>query len=165
MIETSYLIIIIVLLTCLCNVFGNTDNTYDFAHVHYAKNMEIYQPESIEELQLFLQNNRKKFCIKGAGYSHGGQTLCNNATQINLKNINFMYLLPNNNLVVGAGAIWYDVLQYLVQHNRCVAEMQSYYNFSVGGSISVNCHGRGMQYGSISDSIVGLYVLSSNGKM
>ena len=43
--------------------------------------------------------------------------------------------------------------------------MQSYYNFSVGGSIAVNCHGRGMQYGCIADTITNMKVMTSDGNI
>jgi hypothetical protein len=45
--------------------------------------------------------------------------------------------------------------------SRCVT--QSYYNFSVGGAISVNCHGRGNEFGTISETIVSMDVLTVDG--
>ncbi len=50
-----------------------------------------------------------------------------------------------NLLHVGAGALWADVIPYLDRHGRSVAVMQSDNSFTVGGSMSVNCHG--WQYG------------------
>src|SRR5690606_4869866 len=44
-------------------------------------------------------------------------------------------------LHVGAGAKWNQVLPYLNERGKSVAVMQSNNSFSVGGSISVNCHG------------------------
>jgi FAD/FMN-containing dehydrogenase len=48
-------------------------------------------------------------------------------------------------LRVGAGARWSEILPYLDAHGRSVAVMQSNNSFTVGGSLSVNCHG--WQYG------------------
>ena len=48
---------------------------------------------------------------------------------------------PSNVLKVGAGALWSDVLPYLDARGRSVAVMQSNNSFTVGGSLSVNCHG------------------------
>ena len=56
--------------------------------------------------------------------------------------LNQMRLDEERNLLhVGAGALWKDILPYLDEHGRSVAVMQSNNSFSVGGSISVNCHG------------------------
>ena len=41
--------------------------------------------------------------------------------------------------------------------------MQSYNDFSVGGSISVNCHGRGLKYGTIADTVISLRILTETG--
>ena len=52
-------------------------------------------------------------------------------------------------ITVQAGATWEKLINYLDKFNLSVSEMQSYYNFTVGGSISVNCHGRGLLYGTL----------------
>ena len=73
---------------------------------------------------------------------------------IDINEIN--YDQNSNNVQVGGGCIWKDLILELYKYNRTVAEMQSYYNFSVGGSISVNCHSRNIKYGSISDTILSI---------
>src|SRR5262245_62516220 len=44
-------------------------------------------------------------------------------------------------LHVQAGAIWADILPYLNERGLSVGVMQSNDSFSVGGSMSANCHG------------------------
>ena len=51
------------------------DVKYDFAHVYKTRNMEVYTPKSFDALAAFMKSNNKQIFIKGAGYSHGGQTL------------------------------------------------------------------------------------------
>lgn len=163
--KDSYQLILLVLFIYLLWKYNSEYNKlYDYAKVHYSKNTQIFTPSSIQELQSFLKSNQLPISIKGAGFSHGGHTLVNNGIQIDLHNINNMKF-KNNTLTVEAGATWYIILKYLSQFNRTVAEMQSYYNFSVGGSISTNVHGRGMQSGSISDTIIELTILLTNGKL
>lgn len=163
-IKTIIFIFLIIIL--IYSINADLFKTYDFAQVHSAKNMQIYQPRTVIELKKILKTNNRNITIKGAGYSHGGQTLCDNAIQIDMKNINHMKYNPQNKqIIIGAGAIWYDVLVYLAKFKRTVAEMQSYYNFSVGGSISVNCHNRNINYSSISDTIISLKVLLTDGSI
>ncbi len=161
------LIIVIFILFCIFNTnYHNSSHVYDFAKVHYGSNMKIFKPVTTPDLQDFLLNNKSTICIKGAGYSHGGNTLCNNSIQIDTSFLNKMkYNKLSKTITLGSGCIWYDVIRYLAKYNRTVAEMQSYYNFSVGGSISVNCHGRGMKYGSISDTIISLKIITADGKI
>jgi len=68
-------------------------------------------------------------------------------------------------LSVEAGARWKEIISYLSTFERTPAVMQSYYNFSVGGSISVNCHGRDTRYGTISHTVMSLKILLSDGKI
>jgi FAD/FMN-containing dehydrogenase len=76
----------------------------------------------------------------------GGHTIYPNGIAIDMLPWNHMALDEGRKILnVGAGAIWKDVIRYLDERGRSVAVMQSNNSFSVGGSISVNCHG--WQYG------------------
>ncbi|WP_315818880.1 FAD-binding oxidoreductase [Paraflavitalea speifideaquila] len=84
----------------------------------------------------------KKISIAGAQHSMGGHTITTYGMVIDMKSFNTMELDSVHNLLtVGAGALWSQIIPYLHQHGRSVAVMQSNNSFSVGGSISVNCHG------------------------
>jgi len=83
-----------------------------------------------------------KVSIGGAQHSMGGHTMYPGGIAINMLPLNSMWLDSSRNLLhVGAGALWRDVIPYLDAHGRSVSVMQSNNSFSVGGSISVNCHG------------------------
>ncbi len=159
-------IIIIIILYYVYNKIYDSYYHYDFACVHKVKNMTIFEPKNIDELINFLKNNKKNISIAGSKYSHGGNTLIEDGVQIDMSNFNNIIYDKETTLVeVEAGTIWKDVILHLAKYNRTVSEMQSYYNFSVGGSVSVNCHGRGVKYGSISDTILSISVITSNGQI
>jgi FAD/FMN-containing dehydrogenase len=83
-----------------------------------------------------------KVSIAGARHSMGGQTIYPGGVVIDLRQLsNMSYDAATNVLSVGAGALWHDILRYLDPLGRSIAVMQSNDSFSVGGSISVNCHG------------------------
>jgi FAD/FMN-containing dehydrogenase len=145
---------------------------WDYAWVHHASNVREFIPNNISDLVAFLEHtahSHGRVCIKGAGYSHGGNTLADDSTQIDMRNLRKMRYdvnsTPSGLLTVEAGATWRSVLIYLATHGRTVAEMQSYHNFSVGGSVAVNCHGRGLQYGTISDTITSMRVCDASGRV
>ena len=64
-------------------------------------------------------------------------------------------------LTVGAGARWSEVIPYLDARGRSVAIMQSNDSFSVGGSISVNCHGWQLDRPPIIDSVGSFRLLTA----
>jgi FAD/FMN-containing dehydrogenase len=83
-----------------------------------------------------------KISIAGARHSMGGQTMYPGGIVIDLHQLSGMsYDAGTKILNVGAGALWHDILRYLDPLGRSVGVMQSNDSFSVGGSISVNCHG------------------------
>jgi FAD/FMN-containing dehydrogenase len=84
--------------------------------------------------------------IAGARHSMGGQTIAPAGIRVNMLPLKSMKLDEQTDLLhVDAGALWADVIPYLDRHGRSVEVMQSDNSFTVGGSLSVNCHG--WQYG------------------
>ncbi len=84
--------------------------------------------------------------IAGARHSMGGHTIYPDGIVINMLPFNRMELDEEDDILhVQAGARWSQIIAYLDQRGRSVAVMQSNNSFTVGGSLSVNCHG--WQYG------------------
>ncbi len=87
-----------------------------------------------------------KVSIAGARHSMGGHSIAPGGIVIDMRPFKGLRLDQSTNiLTAGSGAIWHDVLAYLDPLGRSVQVMQSNDSFTVGGSISVNCHG--WQYG------------------
>jgi FAD/FMN-containing dehydrogenase len=80
--------------------------------------------------------------VAGARHSMGGHTLYPGGIVVDTRGWQRMELHEESGLLtVQAGALWKDVIPYLDRRGRSVAVMQSNHSFSVGGSLSVNCHG------------------------
>ena len=80
--------------------------------------------------------------IAGARHSMGGHTIYPGGIVLDMLSWNQMELDESSKLLkVQAGAVWEDVIAYLDPLGWSVIVMQSNNSFSVGGSISVNCHG------------------------
>jgi FAD/FMN-containing dehydrogenase len=102
--------------------------------------------EQLRELLLRAQSSHLHVSIAGARHSMGGQTIYPGGILINMLPFKSMKLDEDKNLLhVQAGAKWADIIPYLDQHDRAIEVMQSDNSFTVGGSLSVNCHG--WQYG------------------
>lgn len=96
----------------------------------------------LAELLRRARENGLRVSIAGARHTMGGHTIHPGGLVIDMLPWNRMELdVERNILTVQAGALWADVLAYLDRRGRSVAVMQSNNSFSVGGSISANCHG------------------------
>jgi len=80
--------------------------------------------------------------IAGARHSMGGHTIAPDGVVIDMLPFKRLELDAGRNILrAGAGARWSEVVPFLDAHGLSVAVMQSNNDFSIGGSLSVNCHG------------------------
>ena len=106
-------------------------------------------------------------CIAGARFSMGGQTREPDALQIDLSSMDGLLRLDTAACVarVQAGMRWRQLQALLDPHDLAVKVMQSYSNFSVGGSVSVNCHGRYMGQGAIAGTVRAVQLATADGRL
>jgi FAD/FMN-containing dehydrogenase len=103
-------------------------------------------PDAAErQLREVLQQARTRklrVSIAGATHSMGGHTMYPGGIVLDMLPFNRMKLDRRAKLLhVGAGARWSEIIPHLEDRDFSVAVMQSNNSFSVGGSLSVNCHG------------------------
>ena len=80
--------------------------------------------------------------IAGSRHSMGGQSLAAGGLVLDMtQHDTLSFDEATSSLRVGAGATWSEVLVFLDPLGLSVAVMQSNDSFTVGGSLSVNCHG------------------------
>ncbi len=98
-----------------------------------------------QQLRDLLQRARQdhlRISIAGARHSMGGHTIYPDGIMLDMLSFNRMELSPDKKILhVGAGARWSKVIPYLDSKGASVWVMQSFNDFTVGGSLSVNCHG------------------------
>jgi FAD/FMN-containing dehydrogenase len=104
--------------------------------------------------------------IAGARHSMGGHTRTANGVQLDLAGASAMRLEPSGDVVwVQAGARFWQLLRYLDRLGASVSVMQSNSNFSIGGSLSVNCHGWQPNAPPIASTVESLRVMLSDGSI
>jgi FAD/FMN-containing dehydrogenase len=102
---------------------------------------------ALRQLLRKAQTAGLRVSIAGARHTMGGQTIYPAGIRINMLPFNQMELDEKRNILnVQSGARWSEIIPYLDKRGRSIEVMQSDNSFSVGGSLSVNCHG--WQYGS-----------------
>ncbi len=130
---------------------GMVDDASRMNATRVAKIWDI-PPETVAAERQLMQllrlarENGLPVSIAGARHTMGGHTISADGIVINMLPFNRMELDEKANVLhVQAGAMWSQIIAYLDQRGRSVAVMQSNNSFTVGGSLSVNCHG--WQYG------------------
>jgi FAD/FMN-containing dehydrogenase len=154
------LIVIVVVIT------ANNHYVKDFANIHTAIPYRTFEPTNEDQIMHILKKyENMKISIAGSKYSHGDHTMKDGGLYIDMKNMNRILELKNGIVKVQSGTTWSKLIKFLNKFNLSVAEMQSYSSFSVGGSVSVNCHGRSTIYGTIGDTVEELKVMTSDGNI
>ena len=156
---------------------GNTEKagyTNDASHLNETKiGTLVKTPENVDgaitqiaQLVKQAKVQGKKISIAGAQHSMGGHTIYPDGIVLDMKRFHYMQLdTLSNTLLVGSGALWSEIIPYLDKYKRSVAVMQSNNSFSVGGSISVNCHGWQPNSPPIASTVASFRLINANGEI
>lgn len=148
---------------------GFTDDASRLNQTGVTEVWPIPEQSAVAEAQLQLLFARARsekigISIAGARHSMGGHTICPDGIVIDMLPFQRMeFNAPNKILRVGAGARWKDIVPFLDARGMSVAIMQSNNDFSVGGSLSVNCHGWQCRRPPIADSVVSFRLMKADG--
>ena len=131
--------------------------------VHVSK---IIHPRSIEEIQQAIMSTKGSISIGGGKFSMGGQTAFEESLHIDMRSFNKVLLLDKKakEVTVQAGITWRDLQDAVDKKDLAIKIMQTYANFTVGGSISVNCHGRYIGFGPIVSSVKSMKIMLASGE-
>jgi len=125
------------------------------------------QAESqLQELLARARRDKLKVSIAGARHSMGGHTIAPDGIVIDMLPFRSMELDGERNILyVQAGARWSEIIPYLNRHGRSPSVMQSNNSFSVGGSISVNCHGWQFDRPPIASTVESFRIMLADGRI
>lgn len=122
-------------------------------------------PEAqLAQLLFRARSEGLKVSIAGAQHSMGGHTIYPDGIVVDMLPFNQMAIADGGEILhVQAGATWKDIIAYLDTKGLSVKIMQSNNSFTVGGSLSANCHG--WQYGHppIASSVESFRIMLANG--
>ena len=120
-----------------------------------------------EQLRAYLEHARaRKLPLSIAGMRHtmGGQTFTPGGIILDMLGLHEMELDEQMTVLrVQAGARWSNVLSYVHERGCSIKVMQSNNSFSVGGSLSANCHGWQPMSSPISSTVVAFRLLLADG--
>jgi FAD/FMN-containing dehydrogenase len=128
---------------------------------------DIVRPEDTAAVARAIVDGSGAVAIGGTRFSMGGQIAAPGARHLDMRALRGIVRLdPAAGIArVRAGTTWRDLQDHLDPQDLSVAIMQSYANFSVGGSVSVNCHGRYVGRGPVVNSVRALQLVLGDGRV
>ncbi len=126
---------------------------------------EVIAPTTTEEIVAAVRDHAGPIAIGGGRYSMGGQTAAAGAVQIDMRRFDRIVEIDTaaKLITVQAGATWRQIQEAIDPLDLSIAIMQTYANFTVGGSLSVNVHGRYVGRGPLILSVRSLEVVLADG--
>lgn len=142
-------------------VVGNVTGLYS---IEVAR---IAVPRSASEVATWLMSWPGRVAVGGGRYSMGGQVAVKAGLHLDMRQMNRLVWLRSRERTVRvqAGMRWRDLQDHLDSVGLAVKTMQSYANFTVGGSVSVNAHGRYVGHGPIGHTVRALQLVLADGSI
>jgi FAD/FMN-containing dehydrogenase len=128
---------------------------------------EVIEPRTIEEIAQAVRTHAGPISIGGGRYSMGGQTATPGALQIDMRRFNQVVAFDSigKTITVQPGIRWRQIQERIDPANLSVKIMQTYSNFTVGGSLSVNVHGRYIGLGPLVLSVRSIKLVLADGSV
>lgn len=127
----------------------------------------VSAPTSVDEVRDAVRRADGPISVGGGHFSMGGQTASPGSLHLDMRRLNrILAFQPEQQLLrVQAGVRWCDIQRFVDPHDLAVQVMQTYANFTVGGSLSVNAHGRYVGLGPLILSVRRIAVVLADGSL
>jgi decaprenylphospho-beta-D-ribofuranose 2-oxidase len=142
----------------------------DYSRLHAVKVERIVSGREEEQLVTLLHEAKAKnltVSIAGQRHSQGGHTYYKDGIVVDMTPFNKILSVDPlaRKIRVQAGATWKDVQEAVNPYGLSIKTMQSQNIFTVGGSISINAHGRDIRNGSLIKSVESFRLLTADGQI
>ena len=139
----------------------------DVSQLNPVRIAKEQRPRSTDEVRASLRAWSGPVSVGGARYGMGGQIAAVDSLHLDMRAMNQVVSFDVRRRVirVQAGIVWRDIQEVIDGHDLSVKIMQSYSNFTVGGSVSVNCHGRYVGKGPLVNSVRAVELVTADGRV
>jgi FAD/FMN-containing dehydrogenase len=145
----------------------DTPRVSDISQLDATPVRAIVRPTSTDAVCTALRDHPGVVSIGGAHCSMGGQTAEPRSLHLDMRGMHRVLWVDAGakRVRIQSGATWRDVQEQIDPFDLSVAVMQSYSNFSAGGSVSVNCHGRYVGKGPIVNTVRALQLVTPDARV
>lgn len=108
-----------------------------------------------------------RVAVGGGRFSMGGQVAIAGGLHLDMRQMNrvLRFEPAARRVRVQAGITWRDLQDVLDPADLSVRTMQSFANFTVGGAVSVNAHGRYVGHGPVGNTVRALQLVLADGRV
>lgn len=137
----------------------------DITQLNPIEVTRVIQPTSIEDIVGAMQSSTGPISIGGGRFSQGGQIAYPDSIHLDMRAFNKVLNLDTikRQVTIQSGITWRDLQEVIDPQNLSIKIMQTYANFTVGGSLSVNVHGRYIGEGPIIRSVESIKLITADG--
>ena len=127
----------------------------------------VVEPTSIGEVVAALRSTTGPVSIGGGRFSQGGQISYPDSLHLDMRKFNRVLNLDveRKRITVESGITWRRIQEAIDPHDLSIRIMQTYSNFTVGGSLSVNVHGRYIGEGPLVRSVESIKLVLADGSV
>jgi FAD/FMN-containing dehydrogenase len=128
---------------------------------------DVAVPQTADEIRQLLREHKGPISIGGGRYSMGGQIATENSLHIDTRALNriLAFSPSGRTITVEAGITWRKIQEAIDPYDLSLKIKQTYSDFTVGGSLSVNAHGRYVGQGPMIGSVQSIKVLLAKGDL
>lgn len=125
----------------------------------------ILAPTTLDDITAAVASHPGPISIGGGRYSMGGQTATDASLFLDMRSFDKVvsFAPERREITVQAGITWRKIQDVIDPYNLSVMIMQSYANFTVGGALSVNAHGRYVGLGPVILSVAAITLVRADG--
>jgi FAD/FMN-containing dehydrogenase len=127
----------------------------------------VLTPTSIDEIVDAVRSHPGPVSIGGGRFSMGGQTATERTLQLDMRRFDKVvaFQKESKEITVQTGITWRKIQEYIDPYDLSLQIMQTYANFTVGGSLSVNVHGRYIGQGPLVHSVRSIRIVLADGTL
>lgn len=173
---SAYLFLVYMLVVAIVVVVSGDDDFDADLHDYVVSDItalnpvpvaSIIAPTTTAEIVAAITDSSGPISIGGGRYSMGGQTAIDRGLQIDMRDYDEVvaFSAEDREVTVQAGMSWRELQDFIDPYDLSVKIMQTYANFSIGGSVSVNVHGRYIGHGPVISSVRALQLVLADGSV
>ena len=139
----------------------------DITLINPVRVSRIAAPHTTEDVRDLVTGWPGTISIGGGRYSMGGQIAAEDSLHLDMRSMNRVVWLDSDHAMVRVqtGMRWRDLQTLIDPHDLSVKIMQSYSNFTIGGALAVNAHGRYVGVGPLINSVRRIQMVLPDGEV
>ncbi len=159
--------LVIAVVAPLTTLVANAEIVNDITQLNPIEVHGVLTPKTTDEIIQAVGAYHGPISIGGGRYSMGGQTATEGALQIDMRQFDKVvnFSKAKKEITVQAGMTWRKIQEFIDPHDLSLQIMQTYSNFTVVGSLSVNVHGRYVGQGPIILSVKSIRIVLPDGRL